>query len=45
MAYVQNGVGYTLKCDKCGTLLHRKEKADNFVVCEKDHGYIPTYIK
>ena len=21
MAYIQNGIGYTLKCDKCGTLL------------------------
>ena len=26
MTYIQNGVGYTLKCDKCGTLLHREGK-------------------
>ena len=31
MAYIQNGVGYTLKCDKCGTLLHREEKDKPFL--------------
>ena len=31
MTYIQNGVGYTLKCDKCGTLLHRKEKDKPFL--------------
>lgn len=31
MAYVQNGVGYTLKCDKCGTLLHREGKDKPFL--------------
>ena len=31
MAYIQNGIGYTLKCDKCGTLLHRKGKDKPFL--------------
>ena len=30
MAYVQNRVGYTLKCDKFGTLLNRKGKDKPF---------------
>lgn len=31
MAYVQNGVGYTLKCDTCNALLHRKGKDKPFL--------------
>lgn len=31
MAYIQNGIGYTLKCDKCGTLLHREGKDKPFL--------------
>lgn len=54
MAYVQNGVGYTLKCDKCGTLLHRKGKDKPFLSLDIDElkwcldkGLItnPIYIK
>ena len=31
MAYIQNGIGYTLKCDKCGTLSHRRGKDKPFL--------------
>ena len=36
MAYVQNGLGYTLKCDKCGTLLHREGKDKPFLSLDID---------
>lgn len=36
MAYIQNRVGYTLKCDKCGALLHREGKDKPFLSLDID---------
>lgn len=46
MAYIQNGIGYTLKCDKCGTLLHRKGKDKPFLslVHEGDNEYVVMWV-